>query len=40
MPYKRRSLRVEPFPEVAAVRQADRTDFVLNRSLEESFAWD
>lgn len=40
MPYKRRSPKVELFPEVAAVRQVNHTDLVLNKNLEKTFAWD
>lgn len=40
MPYKRRSPKVELFPEVAAVRQTNHTDLVLNKNLEKPFAGD
>jgi len=40
MPCERRSLRVELFPEVAVIRQADQTDLLLNKNFEKSFAWD
>lgn len=39
MAYKRRSLRVELFLQVAAVREANWTGLVLNTCLEKSFAW-